>query len=65
MSRRQLSLIAGLGLLAVGLRVLYAWTHPGLYDADYYVSFALSVLERGEFSLLAGIPSVKVSPLFP
>jgi 4-amino-4-deoxy-L-arabinose transferase-like glycosyltransferase len=50
---------------AAAVRVAYARTHPGIYDIDYYVTFALSVLKRGEYAFLPGVPSVQISPLFP
>ena len=50
---------------ALALRIAYARTHSGIYDIDYYVTFALSVLKRGEYAFLPGVPSVQISPLFP
>lgn len=60
---------AGLLLLALALRLgfsVFFYTHPGnVIGVDYYVDFAVSMLERGEFSLTPGQPSTIASPMFP
>ena len=58
-------LLGALLLAAFAARAAFAWLHPGTYDVDRYVSLALSVLERGEYGLVPGQPSITAAPLFP
>lgn len=61
-------LIGGLLLLSFLARAAYSWyafTRPGWHFIDDYVNLAVSMLERGEFSLKPGVPSLETTPMYP
>jgi len=68
---RKIHLAWALVALALVVRIGFVrhfWTHPhpaSILDSDGYTILAASVVERGEYALDKGIPSLDRPPLFP